>query len=52
MVLVQGEPKLAQGARCLALQDIGREEANRLALLQEEDPLLRHVAGNACCATI
>ena len=52
MVLVQGEPKLAQGALCLALQGIGREEANRLELLQEEDPRLRHLAGNAFCANI
>ena len=52
MALVQGEPKLAQGSLCLALQGIGREEANRLELLQEEDPLLRHLAGNALCAHI
>ena len=36
MVLVQGEPKLAQGTLCLALQGIGRDEANALELLQEE----------------
>ena len=52
MVLVQGEPKLAQGTLCLALQGIGRDEANSLELLQEEDPLLRHLAGNAFCANI
>ena len=50
MVLVQGEPKLAQGTLCLALQGIGRDEANSLELLQEEDCLLRQLAGNGFCA--
>ena len=52
MVLVQGEPKLAQGTLCLALQGIGRDEANALDLLQEEDRLLRQLAGNAFCANM
>ena len=52
MVLVQGEPKLAQGTLCLALQGIGRDAANSLELLQEEDRLLRQLAGNGFCAHI
>ena len=52
MVLVQGEPKLAQGTLCLAVQGIGRDEANSLELLQEEDCLLRQLAGNGFCANI
>ena len=52
MVLVRGEPKLAQGALCLAVQGIGRDEANALELLQEEDSLLRQLAGNRLCATM
>ena len=50
MVLVQGEPKLAPGTLGLALQGIGRDEANSLKLLQEEDCLLRQLAGNGFCA--
>ena len=52
MVLDQGKPKLAPGTLCLALQGIGRDEAAALQLLQEEDCLLRQLAGNAFCANI
>ena len=52
MVLVQGKPRLAQGTLCLALQGIGRDEANSMELLQEEDCLLRQLAGNGFCANI
>ena len=50
LVFDQGAPKLAQGTLCLALQGIGPDEANSLELLQEEDCLLRQLAGNGCCA--
>ena len=52
VVLDQGEPKLAQGTLCLALQGIGRDEANSLELLQEEDYRLRQLASHACCANV
>ena len=52
MVLVQGEPKLAPGTLCLALQGIGGAEANSLGLLLEDDCLLRQLAGNGFCANI
>ena len=52
LVLEQGEPKLAQGPLCLALQGIGPEEAEAFELLLEEDGLLRQLAGNAFCANI
>ena len=52
LVLEQGEPKLAQGPLCLALQGIGPEEAEAFELLLEEDGLLRQLAGNALCANI
>ena len=52
MVLVQGEPKLAPGTLCLALQGIGPDEAKSLELLQEEDCLLRQLAGNGVCANL
>ena len=52
VVLGQGEPKLAQGTLCLALQGIGPDAANALGLLLEEDCLLRQLAGNGFCANI
>ena len=47
-----GEPKLAQGPMCLAVQGIGPEEAKVFELLSEEDAMLRQLAGNAFCANI
>ena len=52
MVLVQGEPKLAQRTLCVALQGIGRDEATALELLHEEDCRSRQLAGNGFCANI
>ena len=40
------------GTLCLALQGIGPDEAKSLELLQEEDCLLRQLAGNGFCANI
>ena len=52
LILDQGEPKLAQGPMCLAMQGIGSEEAKAFRLLSEEDAMLRQLAGNAFCANI
>ena len=52
LVLEEGRPKLANGPLCLAMQGIGRVEADAFGLLLEEDGLLRQLAGNAFCANI
>lgn len=52
LVLDQGQPRIAQGPLCLALQGIGPGEANAFELLSEEDGLLRQLAGNAFSANI
>ena len=55
LILKHGEPRIARGPECLAVQGIGVDEANATALLEEDDKLLRTLAGNAftaniCCA--
>ena len=45
-MLEQGEAKLVKGSLCLALQDIGTEEAEAFSLLMGEDGLLCQLAGN------
>ena len=55
LILNQGEPKIARGPECLAVQGIGVQEALATDLYFEEDALLRILAGNAftaniCCA--
>ena len=52
LVLDQGMPKLANGPLCLAMQGVGRDEAEAFELLVEDDALLRVLAGNAFCANI
>ena len=52
LVLEHGQPKLAHGPLCLAMQGIGKDEAEAFELLLEEDGLLRQLAGNAFCANI
>ena len=52
LVLEQGQPKIANGPLCLAMQGIGADEANAFELLLEEDRLLRSLAGNAFAANI
>ena len=49
-ILKQGQPNIAHGLLCLAVQGIGVEEANAFELLLEEDSLLRSLAGNAFSA--
>ena len=51
-VLKQGQPNIAHGLLCLAVQGIGVEEANAFELFLEEDSLLRSLAGNAFSANI
>lgn len=55
LILKHGEPRIARGPECLAVQGIGIQEANATNLLLEDDSLLRTLAGNAfsaniCCA--
>ena len=55
LILEHGKPRIARGPECLAVQGIGVDEANATALLNEDDTLLRKLAGNAftaniCCA--
>ena len=52
LILEDGNPKLASGPTCLAMQGIGTDEAESAGLLLEEDSLLRSLAGNAFCANI
>ena len=55
LILKHGEPRIARGPECLAVQGIGIQEANATNLFLEDDKLLRTLAGNAfsaniCCA--
>ena len=55
LTLQHGEPKIARGPECLAVQGIGAQETQAANLLLEEDTLLRTLAGDAftaniCCA--
>ena len=52
LVLEQGQPKIANGPLCLAMQGIGPDEAEAFELYLEEDRLLRILAGNAFSANI
>ena len=52
LVLQHGVAKIADGCLCLAIQGIGPEEQTALNLHQEQDALLRQLAGNAFCANI
>ena len=52
VILDQGQPKLASGPQCLAMQGIGVDEADAFGLLLEGDGFLRQLAGNAFCANI
>ena len=52
LTLQHGEPRIARGPECLAVQGIGVDEANATALLEEDDKLLRTLAGNAFTANI
>ena len=52
LILKHGEPRIARGPECLAVQGIGVDEANATALLEEDDKLLRTLAGNAFTANI
>lgn len=52
LLLQHGEPKLAGGAICMAVQGIGPEEASAFNLNVEDDSALRNWAGNAFCANI
>ena len=52
LILEHGEPSVAHGLLCLALQGIGRDEAAAFHLSSEEETLLHRLAGNAFCANI
>ena len=52
LILDHGEPKVADGNLCLALQGIGKREADTFELGLESDALKRDLAGNAFCANI
>ena len=52
LILEHGEPSVAHGLLCLALQGIGRAEAAAFHLSSEEETLLHRLAGNAFCANI
>ena len=52
LIFEDGKPKRASGPVCLAMQGIGKDEADSFGLLLEEDSLLRQLAGNAFCANI
>ena len=52
LLLDQGVARVATGLDCLAIQGIGPNEVKAFHLEEEEDALLRVLAGNGFCANI
>ena len=52
LLLEQGVARVATGLDCLAIQGIGPNEVKAFHLEEEEDALLRVLAGNGFCANI
>ena len=52
LLLEQGVARVATGLDCLVIQGIGPSEVKAFHLEEEEDALLRVLAGNGFCANI
>ena len=52
IILQYGAPQIARGPLCLAVQGIGKHEAEATNLYFEDDALIRALAGNAFSANI